>query len=283
MSLAEVVPAPGGGPGHPAPGRSVMVSQTRIMARRSVVGTFRQPAQWIPGLFFPLMLAAVNSAAMGKSIHLPAFQAAFPGIQSFGQFLLPATMIQGVMFGGIVAGSDVALDIEDGFFERMVVSPVARSSILVGRLAGACALGAVQAVLFTTVFSLFGAKVAGGLGAYAVLVALGMILALGMGGLMAAIALRTGSQEAVQNTFPLIFVLLFLSSAFFPTQLMKGWYQATAEHNPISWMINGARDLVINGFTWHSAIEALAVASVLALGAVALATRQFRRRLAVTA
>lgn len=280
MSLVEAVD-PAGGAALPSASRGVMVNQTLIMARRSVVGTFRQPTQWIPGLFFPLLLAAVNSAAMGKSIHLPAFQAAFPGIQSFAQFLLPATMIQGVMFGGIVAGSDVALDIEDGFFERMVVSPVARSSILVGRLAGACALGAVQAVVFTTVFSLFGAKVVGGLGAYVVLVLLGMLLALGMGGLMAAIALRTGSQEAVQNTFPLIFVLLFLSSAFFPVQLMKGWYQTVAEHNPISWMINGARDLVISGFTWRSAAEALTVAAVLAVGAVALATRQFRRRLAV--
>ena len=53
-------------------------------------------------------------------------------------------------------------------------------------------------------------------------------------------------------------MLLFLSSAFFPTQLMKGWYQTVAEHNPVSWMINGARDLVINGFTWRSATEALA-------------------------
>ncbi|HEY5154347.1 MAG TPA: ABC transporter permease, partial [Acidimicrobiales bacterium] len=250
-----------------AGGRRVMVSQTRSLARRSIVGTFRQPTQWIPGLFFPLMLAAINSAAMGKSIHLPGFQAAYPGIESFGQFLLPATMIQGVMFGGIVAGSDVALDIEDGFFERLVASPVSRSSILVGRLAGASVLGAVQAVVFITIFSLFGATVAGGVGAYVVLVLLGMILALGMGGLMAAIALRTGSQEAVQNTFPLIFVILFMSSAFFPTQLMSGWYQFMAEHNPISWMINGARELVVTGFSFRSAAEALGVAAVLAVGA----------------
>jgi len=266
-----------------AGGRRVMVSQTRSLARRSIVGTFRQPTQWIPGLFFPLMLAAINSAAMGKSIHLPGFQAAYPGIESFGQFLLPATMIQGVMFGGIVAGSDVALDIEDGFFERLVASPVSRSSILVGRLAGASVLGAVQAVVFIAIFSLFGATVAGGVGAYVVLVLLGMILALGMGGLMAAIALRTGSQEAVQNSFPLIFVILFMSSAFFPTQLMSGWYQFMAEHNPVSWMINGARALVVTGFSFRSAAEALGVAAVLALGAVALATRQFRKRLAVAA
>ena len=282
MRLVDAVAGPGDVPTDRA-GRRVVLSQTKAMGRRSVVGTFRQPTQWIPGLFFPLLLAGINSAAMGRSIHLPGFQAAYPGIQSFGQFLLPATMIQGVMFGGIVAGSDVALDIEDGFFERLVVSPVARSSILVGRLAGACVLGGVQAVLFITIFSLFGAKVAGGIGAYAVLILLGMVLALGMGGLMGAIALRTGSQEAVQNSFPLIFVLLFLSSAFFPTQLMTGWYQTMAQLNPISWMINGARDLVINGFSFVSAAKALGVAAVLAVGAVALATRQFRRRLAVAA
>lgn len=255
------------------------MSATVALARRAIVGTARQPAVFLPGLFFPLLIAAVNSAAMGRTTNLPGF----PDVDSFLQFLLPATLVQGVLFGGITGGSDMALDIQDGFFERLLASPVRRTSILVGRLAGASALGGVQAVFFIAVFMLFGARVDGGVPAILTLILLGMVMALAVGGLAAAIGLRTGSQEAVQNSFPLVFVLLFLSSAFFPTALMTGWYQTVAEINPLTWMIDSARSLVIDGFTFADAARALAVAGALAVGAIAVANRQLRRRVAVAA
>jgi ABC-2 type transport system permease protein len=255
------------------------VAQALALARRAVLGTVRQPAVWFPGLFFPLLIAAVNSAAMGRSTNLPQF----PEVDSFLQFLLPASLVQGVLFGGIVGGSDVALDIQNGFFERLLASPVARTSIVLGRLAGASALGAVQALLFVAVFVGFGAEVEGGLAAVAVLVVLGMVLAVAVGGLAAAIGLRTGSQEAVQNSFPLVFVLLFVSSAFFPTELMSGWYQDVAQVNPLTWLIDSARALVIDGFSVADAAQALLIAVLAATGGVAVAVRQLRRRLAVAA
>ena len=254
-------------------------AQTFMLARRSIMGTLRQPTVWFPALIFPLLIAAVNTAALGRSTALPGF----PPVESFGQFLLPGTLTQGVMFGGIIGGSDVALDIENGFFERLVASPVPRWSILVGRLAGSAVLGAFQAVIFVSVFALFGAPIEGGIPAVLVLMVMGMFLALAVGGFAAAIGLRTGSQEAVQNTFPLLFVLVFFSSAFFPTALMAGWYQWVAERNPITWMIDSARELVIYGFDVRDAVQAILVAVVLAFVMVLIATRQFRKRLAATA
>jgi ABC-type polysaccharide/polyol phosphate export permease len=81
----------------------------------------------------------------------------------------------------------------------------------------------------------------------------------------------------------LLFVLVFFSSAFFPTQLMAGWYRWVAERNPITWMIDSARRLVITGFDVHDAVKAVLVAGVLAVLLVGFATRQFRRRLGGTA
>jgi len=264
---------------RPAEAQTRWAPQTLLLARRSIVGTIRQPTVWFPALVFPLLIAAVNSAALSRSTALPGF----PPVESFGQFLLPGTLTQGVMFGGIIGGSDVALDIENGFFERLVASPVPRWSILVGRLAGSAVLGAFQAAVFVAVFALFGAPIEGGIPAVLVLMVMGMFLALAVGGFAAAIGLRTGSQEAVQNTFPLLFVMVFFSSAFFPTALMAGWYQWVAERNPITWMIDSARDLVISGFDVRDAVQAIVVAVGLAIVMVFLATRQFRRRLAATA
>lgn len=221
------------------------VAQVWALARRSILSVARQPSVFVPAVVFPLFIAAVNASAMSEAIHLPGF----PPVDSFWQFLLPATLVQGVLFGGVIAGSDVALDIQDGFFVRLVASPVARTSILLGRLSGASVLGGLQALLFITVFRLAGASVDGGLAAVVVLVLLGMVLAVAVGGYAAAIGLRTGSQEAVQGSFPLVFVVIFLSSAFFPTALMSGWYQTVAEANPLTWMIDAARSLVIEGFS----------------------------------
>ena len=260
------------------PRRTLWLAQVAVLSRRSVLGTARQPTAWIPGVIFPLLIAAVNSAAMGRSTNLPGF----PEVESFLQFLLPATVIQGVLFGGIMGGSDVALDIQDGFFDRLLASPVGRSAILVGRLAGSAVLGAFQAVFFIAVFVAFGAEIEGGLAAVATLVLVGTLLALAVGGLAAAIGLRTGSQEAVQNSFPLVFVLLFLSSAFFPTTLMTGWYQTVAEGNPMSWLIDGARHVVVVGFDWSDAAAAVGLAALFAVLGVAVANLALRRRLRVS-
>jgi ABC-2 type transport system permease protein len=252
-----------------------------ILARRSVVGLFRQPTVFLPGLLFPLLIAAINTATVGVAVTAPFWPEPKP--DSYLDFVMAATIVQGVMFGGVVGGSDLALDIENGFFERLLASPVARPAILVGRLAGSAAMGVVQVVLFTAAFMLFGARVKGGLPALVVLVVVAVLLAIGIGGLAAAIGLRTGSAEAVQNSFPLVFILIFISSAFFPTELMNGWYQTVAEHNPISWMVDGMRYQILVGFDLGEALKAISVAAVLAVGAIALATRQLSRRLRVAA
>lgn len=254
------------------------VAQVLALARRSVVATLRQPPVWFPAILFPLLLAAVNSSAFNRATGLPGF----PEVDSFLDFLLPASMIQGVMFGAVAGGSDIALDIEDGFFERLLASPVWRPSILIGRLAGGAVLGALQAVLFMAVFALFGARVHSGAPGMLVLILLAMLMAIAIGGVTAAVGVRTGSQETVQNSFPLIFILLFLSSAFFPTELMTGWYQQIAEANPITWVIDAARALVIDEWSWAEAATCLGVAALLGVLSVSAAARQLRKRLAAS-
>lgn len=252
------------------------IAQALILARRSVLATVRQPGVWFPSLLFPMLIAAVNNAAMARATALPGF----PEVDSFLQFVLPATIVQGVMFGAISGGSDLALDIEDGFFERLLASPVSRPSILIGRLSGGAVLGAAQAVIFVILFAIFGAHVDGGIPAVLVLMAMAMLVALLIGGFTAAVGVRTGSQEAVQASFPLVFILLFMSSAFFPTGLMSGWYQDVAEHNPITWMIDAARRLVIDGFDLSDAFTALVVPALIGVLSIGLAVHELRVRLA---
>jgi ABC-2 type transport system permease protein len=255
------------------------IAHARALSYRAILGVVRQPQVWIPSMFFPLFFAALNTAALGKTTNLPGF----PAADSFLDFMLPATLVQGVLFGGVGAASEVAQDIESGFFERLLAAPTARVSILLGRLAGAAFLGSMQALLFLTIFTLFGVEVKAGVAGMVWLIVVGALMALSIGTIGAAMALRTGSVEAVQGAFPLVFISLFLSSAFFPTQLMHGWFRSVAEANPFTFMINGLRDLVLVGWSTEDALVAAGVPiAIISLGLL-LSLRQLARRVAVAA
>lgn len=255
--------------------------QSFQLSRRAVFSMLRQPQVLVPSLFFPLFFCALNAAAFDRITSTqPAFAAQF---DSFLDFLLPATVLQGVLFGSTQAGTEMANDIEIGFFDRLLASPVSRTSILVGRLAGGALLGAAQAVFFTAVLTAFGATVKGGFGAVAVMVVVSSLLAMGIGGFGVTLGIRTGSAEAVQGSFPLVFVLMFTSSAFFPRELMSGWYRTVATYNPISWILDGLRDLQTLGWSTEDALVAVGTAAALAAVSIAVALRALRHRLRTTA
>lgn len=240
------------------------VRQTLALAGRAVRNIARQPPVFIPSLIFPLIFTAMNAAAFERATNLPQF----PEVESFLAFLLPAAVLQGVIFGSTNAGSELATDVANGFFDRLVSSPVSRLSILLGRMGGAALLGGVQVLWFVVVLVPFGATMTGGLPALAVFVVAGMLVAVAIGGFAVAVGLRTGSAEAVQGTFPLVFILLFTSSAFFPRELMTGWYRDVAGVNPVSWLVESLRDLSTVGFDAGAAATALSVP--IGIGAVSL-------------
>ena len=107
----------------------------------------------------------------------------------------------------------------------------------------------------------------------------GTILALAIGALMSAMALITGSSEAVQGAFPLLFIALFFSSAFFPRETMSGIYGTLADLNPVSHLVEGMRDLVIEGVSAAALARAILVPAVLAVISIAVSLRALRHRL----
>jgi ABC-2 type transport system permease protein len=251
------------------------LSPYAAFARRAVVGLFRQPSSVVPTIVFPLMFLAMSSAALESSTRLPGF----PPVESFLQFLISTTVVQGALFGSIQAGSGMAIDIEGGFFERMVATPVPRSSILVGRVGGAAVIGFIQAWLYLGIALAFGTTIHGGLFTIAAISIVAMTLSAGIGAVAVAFALRTGSSEAVQGAFPMLFATLFLSSAFFPRNLMEGWFRSAASLNPLSHMIEGLRAQVIAGPDLSAYLTALGVAAGVFVFGLSLSSLALRGRL----
>jgi ABC-2 type transport system permease protein len=258
---------------------SVALSQFAALSRRSVVNTVRTPQSFIPSLTFPLIFLALNAAALGRSTGLPGF----PPVDSFMQFQFTTTVIQGTLFGSIIAGSGMAKDIEDGFFERLVAAPTSRASILVGRLAGAFVLAFFQAWIFFILAAPFGLSVEAGLAGMLAISLVSSVLAAGVGGISVAFALKTGSTEAVQGSFPLLFALMFLSSAFFPRALLQGWFENVAAANPFSYLIEDLRHQVIFGLDASLLLSALGIAAAIFVVGMVVSSLALRARLAETA
>jgi ABC-2 type transport system permease protein len=251
--------------------------QVGVLARRSVVRTFRQPAMVIPALVFPLMLLSINSSGLESATNLPGFPT-----DSYFQFALAIAFVQGALFSANSAGTNVANDIESGFLNRLALTPLRRASLLLGQLAGILALGLIQALTFLSVGLLFGAGFEAGPGGLVTIVALSLLISLAFGCFGAFVALRTGNGEAVQGVFPLLFAALFLSSVSLPRNLIEtDWFRTVATWNPVSYMLEGIRSLMIEGWNGEAIGLAFACAGGLALigtmaAASALRTRMVR-------
>jgi len=240
---------------------SVLVNQVGVLARRSMLKTLRQPFQLFPIVFFPVILLAVNASGLKAATRLPGFPTT-----SYVSFAIAVAFIQGGMFSLINTGTNLAEDIESGFFNRLALTPLRRVSLIAGLLVGVAALGALQSGVYIVVGLIAGAHLESGLGGAGVILLLGAIAALGFGALGCAAALKTGSGEAVQGMFPLFFVFIFLSSSNLPRNLLKhGWFHTIATWNPISYLIEAFRGLFIHGWDGTSLWRGFAVACGLTL------------------
>ncbi|MFZ8997364.1 MAG: ABC transporter permease [Ilumatobacteraceae bacterium] len=258
--------------------RTSAIAQTAAMSRRSILAIVRQPSIVVPSLIFPLFFVALGTASFGQAIDIPGF----PEVDSFLDFALAGAIVQGILFGSTVSATALATDIENGFFDRLLAAPSSRTGILVGRLGGAMVFGGAQTALFIALLLPFGLSVKSGPVGVIVMLIGGVLVALAIGGLMAALAIKTGSSEAVQGSFPLVFVLLFFSSTFFPRETMEGFYRVIADVNPLSFLAEGFRTLTIESLTASAVAEVLLIPAVGAVATLALSLRTLRNRLAAS-
>ncbi|MET0511529.1 MAG: ABC transporter permease [Thermoleophilaceae bacterium] len=258
--------------------KSGLFLQVGMLARRSVVRTLRQPAMVVPAIIFPLLLLSINSSGLDSATKLPGFPT-----DSYFEFALAIAFVQGALFSANSAGTNMANDIETGFLNRLALTPLRRVALMMGQLAGILALGTIQALTFLGVAVVFGAGIAAGVGGAVVIVVLSLLISLAFGCIGAFAALRSGSGEAVQGVFPLFFAALFLSSMAMPRDLIENqWFQTVADWNPVSYMLEGIRSLVITGWDGQALALGFACAGGVALIALAAAGSALRTRMVRT-
>jgi ABC-2 type transport system permease protein len=236
--------------------------QAPELARRSIMRTVRQPAAIIPATTFPLILLAINAVGLDSATSLPGFPT-----DSYVTFALAFAFIQAGVFAVIGTGQNLAEDNQGGFFNRLQLTPIHPAALVTGQLAGTLVLGLFQAATYIAVGLLAGAEIEAGFGGAVVMVLLSIAITLAFGSIGLAVGMRVDAPEKVQSLFPLIFVFLFLSSMSLPRNLIEtDWFREVATYNPVSYMIEGLRSLLIDG--WDA--EALALGFGCALGILAI-------------
>jgi ABC-type multidrug transport system permease subunit len=247
----------------------------RALGARSVKQTFRRPQLLAPIIIFPSLLLAVQTGGASSATHLPGF----PHVHGFLDFMLAGAMIQSALLASNSGGIALAVDIEMGFTDRLLAAPVPRFAIVLGRLAATAALGAFSATYFVVLGLVFGAHINDGIWGALLVIVLITLSAVALGGIGAAIALRTGSASVVQGLFPLVFVILFMSSAFFPADLILEPAKAVAKYNPISFIAEAAREPIAFSVTGSAVVKGFLSIGGIAAFSVWLSNRALQARL----
>jgi ABC-2 type transport system permease protein len=221
------------------------VSEILLLGRRSVREVVRLPEATIPTLFIPLFFLAVNIGQI--STTFPSTTPFLHG-QGYVGFQLPVSL----MFAVCTATSGLALvtEIDQGYFDKLLVAPIRRSSIIFGRLAADLVRGLAVSTLVLLVALAFGAQMRSGVGGAAVLVVLAAFWGVAYAGIGMLVALRTRNVQATNASFLVFFPLLFLTPNFVPFEKLTPFMEALARANPVSYVIEGLRSLVLEGWVW---------------------------------
>lgn len=233
---------------------------TVLLGRRELRTGLRMPEVYVPNLLVPVLWFFVIVGSLDTI-------ATRGGIAGWEAFQLPVAIVFATMSGSV--GLNMVTDIERGYFDKLLLTPVSRLAILVGGMGGDLARITAQGATVVTIALVAGVDLATGLPGAAALVALGGLWGLAFSAAGFAVALRTGSAQATQSMWFLFVPVLFLTTTFAPLDAMSGWLRAVAVVNPVTYVLDGMRALTLTG--WDTDRLAVAVGVSAGLGAVTVA------------
>jgi ABC-2 type transport system permease protein len=243
-----------------------------VLGQRALREAWRTPEALLPTLFIPLFFLAVN---VGQAARIfPSGSTAFLHGQGYGAFQLPSSLLLAASFG--TAALFLVEDIEGGYFDKLRATPIPRTAIVLGRLIAE----AVKGVLITSVLILlamaFGITIASGVLGFVLLVALTALWAIVYVGFMQLIALKTRSAAATNSAGLVFFPLLFLTPNFVPRNLLTRPMEIAATFNPVTYLMEALRSLILQDLAWRHILPGFAVVAVAGAAMLVLNVRMIR-------
>jgi ABC-2 type transport system permease protein len=244
-----------------------------VLGKRALREAWRTPEALVPTLFIPLFFLVVNVGQAGKIF--PAQSTGFLKGQGYGAFQLPASLLLASSFG--TAALFLVEDIEGGYFDKLRATPIPRTSIVLGRLIAELAKGLLIASLIVLLALVFGITIASGVIGFVLLVGMTALWSVVFVGFMQLIALKTRSAAATNSGGLVFFPLLFLTPNFVPRHMLTRPMEVAASFNPVTYVMEGLRSLILEDMVWSKLLPAFAVVAVLGGLMLALNVRLINR------
>ena len=247
-------------------------AQSWALAQRALRETLRTPESTIPTLFIPLFFLGVN---VGQAANIiPSQSTDFLYGQSYAAFQLPSSLLLAASFGS--AAMYLVEEIEGGYFDKLRATPISRSAIVLGRLVAEAAKGVLLTLLIVALALPFGVRVASGPLGLLLVVVLASGWCVVFSGFMQLIALKTRNAAATQSGSMVFFPLLFLTPNFVPRDLLTPAMELAATVNPVTYVMEALRSLILTDIDWSIVGRGFAVVGVLAVLSVSLNVRAIR-------
>ena len=249
------------------------MSQAWMLAKRALRESWRTPEALVPTLFIPLFFLVVNVGQAAKIF--PGKTTPFLHGQGYGAFQLPASLLLAGSFG--TAALFLVEEIEGGYFDKLRATPIPRTSIVVGRLIAEGVKGVVIATALIVLGLIFGITIASGALGFVLLVLMTAGWSVVFVGFMQLIALKTRSAAATNSAGLIFFPLLFLTPNFVPRDLLTHPMEIAATINPVTYVMEGLRSLVLVDLNWTDILQGFAVVVVCGALMLALNVRMINR------
>jgi ABC-2 type transport system permease protein len=254
-----------------------LFSDTRYLFVRYLKKLVRNPILLFFSLFQPIIFLLLFTQLFSRFSTLPGFLTA-TGASSYLEFATAGILLQNAFGSALQSGTSIVLDLDTGYLQKMLVTPVSRYAILLGRLSSDAFRVVVQSAIILGLAYALGATVATGVVGILLMLFTVAFFGLAWSGISLAIGLKTRSSETVFAiggflTFP----LLFMSTALTPRVFMPDWILNVSNFNPISYTVDAARVLMVNGYDWATVLKAFGVIGLIAIVTLGATLYLFRK------
>jgi ABC-2 type transport system permease protein/oleandomycin transport system permease protein len=247
------------------------VSDTLTITKRNLLAILRIPEQLFFSTVQPIMFVLLFTYVFGGAIKVPG--------TDYVNYLMPGIFVQTVAFGAVSTSIGLAEDLQKGLIERFRALPMARSAVLTGRTTADMVRNVFTVIIITGVGLAVGFRPTTGALAYTAGILLILLFAYSLSWGFAVIGLSAPNAEAAQvMSFPILFPLTFISSAFVRVDTMPSWLQGFATYQPVSVTVSACRALMLGGPTSKWVIQTLAWTIGFLILLIPLAVRRYRNR-----
>lgn len=250
--------------------------EVAIMTWRYLVTSLRTPSAVLPPIFINVFFLIIYKSTLGKSADF------LPGLEgkNYLGFILPLSVMSASLSGAGLIGQNLVRDIESGYFNKLLLTPISRGALLLGPILSGAIFLALQTALVIGLGLLMGLHSETGILGLAALVALSVLTGMGLAGYIVGLALRTGNSGAVQSGGFLFFPLTFMTSSYVPLDLLDGWLKTVARLNPITYSIEAGRSLMLDGWEGDVLLKGVVACSLVAIVTYAYALASLKARTA---